>query len=168
MWKTVCMKYFSTKDCITNMSYVLSIKTKIVFKLWVWWNIHSHMSGEEFTKETSSKYFGQEEDHNMRRKTKPNPHNWWLTEQKHKFNIKFLSTQEAHLLHLTQLAARNGNLLNCSSSSLTVTAYICHLTEHQHARADSIIETETLTCISSQFKNKRKKNTQKKHDKQKT
>lgn len=26
-WKTVCMKYFSTIDCITDMSYVLSIKT---------------------------------------------------------------------------------------------------------------------------------------------
>lgn len=61
--------------------------------------------------------------------------------------------QEAYLLHLTQLAVRNGNFLNCSS--LTLTASICHLTDHQHARADSVIKTETLTGISSQFKNKK-------------
>lgn len=30
MWKTVCTKYVSTKDCITDMLYVLPIKTYIV------------------------------------------------------------------------------------------------------------------------------------------
>lgn len=72
-----------------------------------------------------------------------------------------LTKQKAHSTHLTQPAAGDGNFLYYSSSSLTLTASVCHLTDHQSARVASITGIETLTGIPSQFKNKTATKTQK-------